>query len=837
MNKNILKNKNWIHIGIFLLFFVVSFGMNWSIVIGENLMKWDIWQAEYPFQVLMSEAIENHTLPLWNPLMRYGSPTYSVLGTPVWYFCTLILAWIGYTPATIAVCYAIHVAIGGFGMYLLAYHELKKDNSVMSVSTYCASFLIGLFFCGSGVFLSNAQHIMIIISAAWIPYVFLLVRKYLEEKHLIYALGAGLCAAQLLMGGYPELFFDLFLFLIPYSLYFGYQNGKELIKNILYCARRYIVICIFTVIAGAVTLLPFLCNMGLITRGNGLGQIVAGYSPISFLSVLFPKLTESISVGEISMVNYYIGVGTILLIPMIAAKKQTNKKLYLSLAATAFLLCMGENSFLHTLLYRFCPMYSNFRFATLNRVFIAVFMLLTLAPILQILLEEGKISKRVLQFDICITGVVILVGGITAIIGKMGEISGSANAVQISAFAESAIRLTSILIAYLVVFWAIYQKTVSALWRKGVVVALVVTEVFAWSFWETPITIAAYRPGEYSWNQTAQDAIEKEYNAYENRQRGVNFAGHKRSTSKLNSKKIVFHQTFDEEGYCSFLLSAAEDFKQTYVRNIIEQNPEIYFTNNIVTSADMSYDEWVNKCDIVPEQIYVDGDLAEKITSYQKLEPEITDQAPITVTMTETGFVMTGAMSAGKNNTGRIRIYWSSIETNPLQLGICFTDSEGVQQVFSGEFLVYEQNGILYTDIYFPSLEKEYQQLQIEVQNPKVLGADFVQTERMTSDKIVDVSWFGFNSIQMTVNAPTEGYVTVLQSKHKGWTAYVDGEQTEINLVDNCFMGLHVTEGEHTIEMRFRPKEWFVGGILSVGYLGVTLIVLVAYLKKSRKNL
>ena len=75
-------------------------------------MKWDIWDAEYPSQVLMSEALASHTLPLWNPLMRYGTPNYAVLGTPVWYVITLILAWIGYTPVTVAVSYALHIAIG-----------------------------------------------------------------------------------------------------------------------------------------------------------------------------------------------------------------------------------------------------------------------------------------------------------------------------------------------------------------------------------------------------------------------------------------------------------------------------------------------------------------------------------------------------------------------------------------------------------------------------------------------------------------------------------------------------------------------------------------------------
>ena len=46
----------------------------------------------------------------------------------------------------------------------------------------------------------------------------------MQKKHLIFALGTGFAASQLLLGGYPEMFFNLFLFLVPYTLYFGYDG-------------------------------------------------------------------------------------------------------------------------------------------------------------------------------------------------------------------------------------------------------------------------------------------------------------------------------------------------------------------------------------------------------------------------------------------------------------------------------------------------------------------------------------------------------------------------------------------------------------------------------------
>ena len=825
------KKTAWIHIGVFALFLGASFVMNWSLLIGENLMKWDIWDAEYPLQVLMSEAIANHTLPLWNPLMRYGTPNYSMIGTPLWYVITLFLAWIGYTPVTIAICYALHIAFGGFGMYFLAGQELRREG-ILSREGYCASFLTGLLYCGSGLFLSNAQHIMIIISATWIPYVFLLVRKYLEKKSLIYALGAGLFAAQLLLGGYPEMFFDLFLFLIPYTLYFGYKKDNTFVKNVLRCAGKYIVVCIGTVCAGAMILLPFLCNMGLITRGNGLGQTSNGYSPITFLSFLFPQMTRFITGIEGSMINYYVGIVTILLIPMVLAKKQKNKKLYLCLAAVALLLCMGENSFLHAFLYRFCPMYASFRFPTLNRAFIATFLLLALAPVLQEILETGDISKKILQLLFGLIVAVLIAGCIGSVNTNIHNVNGAQDTELIRAFSESAMRLGVLLVGYFVVFYAIYKKQLIKVWRGGLVAGLIVTEVFCWSYWETPITIARYQQGEYSRNQGTKDAIDQEFIKYNKRKHGENFAGHSRSTNGLNSKNIVFHQTFDEEGYCSFLLAAVAEFETTYFRNIIEQNPEVYFTNHVITPKDISYDEWVNRPDNTPEQIYVEQGLEERISIYQTLNAQVKENKALSLNITEQGFVINGAMSVGKKQTGRVRIYWNTEDEAAIPMELNFIDSEGNQQAEKGEYVLNEQDGKYYTDIYFPSVEKEYQEIRVTIQAGVPTDAELVETERMTADDIVDVSWFGFNSIQMTVDTPTEGYVTVLQAKHNGWKAYVDGEENEISLINNCFMGVHVAEGQHTILIKFRPMEWFFGAIITAGYDILVVIMLLLYRKK-----
>ena len=370
--------------------------------------------------------------------------------------------------------------------------------------------------------------------------------------------------------------------------------------------------------------------------------------------------------------------------------------------------------------------------------------------------------------------------------------------------------------------------------RKGLIVSVVLIEVFTWSFLETPVSIALREPGEYSWSQIVKEETDQEFTDYKERTQGVNFAGHARSTRALSNKKIIFAQTFDEEGYCSFLLSAAEEFKQSYNRSIIEQNPVVYFTNNVVTSNDISYKKWINRCSNDPEQIFVKKGLDDPIASYQKLEAKVVAREELNLIKTEKGCRIAGELSVAEDKTGRVRLYLIGNVEDEIFLKIRFTDSNGEQQSYKGDFTVKEEEGKKYVDIYFPSVEQVYQQLKITGEAIQAEKAELVQTERMTSDGTVDVSWFGFNSIQMTVDAPTEGYVTLLQSKHSGWTAYVDGKKADISTVNRCFMGLHVTRGKHTITMKFRPVEWFIGVGFSVLYVIVMVVVFIVYLKKKQ---
>ena len=62
----------------------------------------------------------------------------------------------------------------------------------------------------------------------------------------------------------------------------------------------------------------------------------------------------------------------------------------------------------------------------------------------------------------------------------------------------------------------------------------------------------------------------------------------------------------------------------------------------------------------------------------------------------------------------------------------------------------------------------------------------------------------------------------------KGWAATVDGKPAEIQLIDFGLMGLLLESGEHTIELKFRPRFFTAGAIASTAsLLGYILLIFV----------
>jgi hypothetical protein len=77
------------------------------------------------------------------------------------------------------------------------------------------------------------------------------------------------------------------------------------------------------------------------------------------------------------------------------------------------------------------------------------------------------------------------------------------------------------------------------------------------------------------------------------------------------------------------------------------------------------------------------------------------------------------------------------------------------------------------------------------------------------------------NRVTCETEARTAGYLVLLDSYYPGWRAFVDGRETPVVRANYAFRAVAVPAGRHRIELRFRPRSFFVG----LGLTGLALLV------------
>ncbi len=97
------------------------------------------------------------------------------------------------------------------------------------------------------------------------------------------------------------------------------------------------------------------------------------------------------------------------------------------------------------------------------------------------------------------------------------------------------------------------------------------------------------------------------------------------------------------------------------------------------------------------------------------------------------------------------------------------------------------------------------------------------QVETLQTDTLQNVST-QCNCLTGTIDSHSSELLYLSIPYSKGWTAYVDGVQTDIQKANTAFMALKVEPGEHSIELRYTTPKIGTGALMS----GVGLIALIA---------
>ncbi|MBQ5404396.1 MAG: YfhO family protein [Bacteroidales bacterium] len=113
---------------------------------------------------------------------------------------------------------------------------------------------------------------------------------------------------------------------------------------------------------------------------------------------------------------------------------------------------------------------------------------------------------------------------------------------------------------------------------------------------------------------------------------------------------------------------------------------------------------------------------------------------------------------------------------------------------------------------------------------------EFVQNlpkEQIYSDdqSVISLAEYKPNYLKYNVMAAQERVAVFSEIYYpKGWTAYIDGKETEHVCADYILRAVKIPQGEHTVEFRFAPKSVKIGSIIAAIASSLILLALIAYI-------
>lgn len=393
--------KNYRAFDYLILLLILTLGM-WPLVSGVATMKWDAMDIYLPWKYYTTECIRNGYLPLWNPFMNSGFPQMGDVNT--WYPLSWVIALFGrYNATSLHFEYLVHLYIAGIGMYKVAQrYSLSRPTGILLATCYMLS----------GFFISNAQHVGWLVSAAWFPFIYYYFGQLNAAPKLATAAKLAFSAFMMFSGGYPGIFistFYIFLALTGYSI-FQFVIKKEfnqLKKWMLFATLSTVLFLLLS----AVVILSSLDLSKHVIRGGGLpfdnsawGVLTGSLPPRAVLTFLYPYGATINNADfwktDFSIINCYMGLIPLLLISFAVFRKEISLKarIFIIIGVLFMLTTFAQEIPIRKWMYMYLPFMNLFRFSALFRIFAIFFFLLAAGFTFEHIRQNAETAKKMYRF-------------------------------------------------------------------------------------------------------------------------------------------------------------------------------------------------------------------------------------------------------------------------------------------------------------------------------------------------------------------------------------------------------------------------------------------------------
>ncbi|HEY9681750.1 MAG TPA: hypothetical protein V6C86_09225 [Oculatellaceae cyanobacterium] len=191
---------------------------------GANFFCGDITVFFEPLCKFLQEEIHAGRFPLWNPLSYCGMPQIAITSPSLLYGPNWLFVLLPFSPA-LALIMIAHQALSGVGGFLLL-----KRLSVRDVSAIAGGATIAL----NGYMFTAATNFTLVESAAWCPvalWALLSCKQAQPGRFFAATLKLALSVAMLLLAGRPEIWVPMYVFLASVLAYEFVKSRRSRLKE------------------------------------------------------------------------------------------------------------------------------------------------------------------------------------------------------------------------------------------------------------------------------------------------------------------------------------------------------------------------------------------------------------------------------------------------------------------------------------------------------------------------------------------------------------------------------------------------------------------------------
>lgn len=120
-----------------------------------------------------------------------------------------------------------------------------------------------------------------------------------------------------------------------------------------------------------------------------------------------------------------------------------------------------------------------------------------------------------------------------------------------------------------------------------------------------------------------------------------------------------------------------------------------------------------------------------------------------------------------------------------------------------------------------------------------VLNQDtFDEGYALLNDEKLNITDFSSTEVKGTISAKADGLMYTSIPYEKGWTALVDGKETEITPVADAMCALYLDKGDHEITFKYSPNGFIPGVLAGVFALAafILIIIIEQLLRRKRRQ-